>query len=205
MNNWNSPYHKAKARSDLSEYLIHLTKGDNAFFTLVNILQERQIRPSQVEHVTRFWPQGAACFYDVPPWYWPELVNTNPSNRLAFGVIVEKTSFWRAGGRPAIYTEHSEPSLWPENERYRLCHADLTRTSGVIDWMHEREWRFRGRFPLDASENQSVSWWPMVPNFDWLPKLTECTKHVWNTYVLSASNFYWSVTTPGPAAGYVIR
>lgn len=183
-------YLKAISRPDLSFHLIHLTRS---YDELVSILRSGIVAPSRAEHVVRFCQDGAACFSEVPPSLWPQLVMTNPSERQPFGLIVSKVDFWRLGGRPVIYTENSNPDVWPENERYRLCHTDLLRVPQPVDWMHEREWRIRGGLQLAAFSSvlpTAIYWWPLVPDFAWLPMIAQATQSKYLVYVLSAGNVY---------------
>lgn len=186
-------YIQANSRPDLSDYVVHLTRdiylSQSAPQGLVNILLEGVVRPSQAAYVTRFCPDGAACFYEVPPSLWPQLVCSNPSNRQPFGIIIEKKALWRIGGRPVIYTENSDPAMWPEGERYRLCHTDLSRQPHPIDWMHEREWRIRGGLSL-ATPGLLRCWWPLVPNLEWLNWLVTTTQRDYVVYVLSEGIVY---------------
>ena len=131
---------------------------------LRSIIASGRVLPSKSESITRYDPVGAACFYEVPPQNWDELIATNPNRRDPYGMIVYKTSFWILGGRPAIYTDDSSAPDWPERHRYRLITTDLLRQPQPIDWTHEREWRIRGellRGPAWGDPPQAW-WWPCV-------------------------------------------
>ncbi len=164
-------YKKALSRDDLSQGLVHFTKpdlsiglGTPAFDVLRNIIVSGRVWPSKIEPITRNDPAGAACFYEVPPQNWEELIATNPNARQPYGMIVDKTSFWLLGGRPAIYTEDSGSQDWPERHRYRLITTNLIRLPRPIDWTHEREWRIRGELVLGPPWGDPPrSWsWPCV-------------------------------------------
>lgn len=151
-----SMYTRAKARFDYSDYVVHLVKPFvdqsgrhwSSIDMLSSIIIERQIRPSLVPQILEREPLGAVCFYDVPLWGIQQLVETNPSGRTGHGIIVYKPSLWAIGGRPAIYTEKSNSFDWPRDQAFRLIHTDLVRMPLPTDWMHEREWRFRGPLNL---------------------------------------------------------
>ncbi|MCP4183885.1 MAG: hypothetical protein GY761_11305 [Hyphomicrobiales bacterium] len=155
-------YQTALNREDISHWLVHFTKpsniGHSPFQVLYNIINSQEIAVSRHQAITKYHPEGAVCFYDVPPRYWDELIKTNPNGRQPYGVIVSKAAFWQRGGRPAIYTENPGNPSWPKNERFRLI---TTALNGVnpIDWTHEREWRTPMNLSLDL---QSAWWWPCV-------------------------------------------
>ena len=167
-----SSYLKALSREDLSQWLIHLSRGgflENGMWlepkaAMMNILHEGRIRASQREEIRKYDPRGAACLYDVPPSTWRTVVATNPSGRRGYGLIVSKSIFWYLGGRPAIYDHDPGSQGWPENQRYRLIWTDLNRQPAPVDWTHEREWRIRGDLNLYAMNgvNVGVWWWPCV-------------------------------------------
>jgi hypothetical protein len=160
-------YEKALSRTDLTQWLVHFTKpglSGPAFDVLKEILKSGRVLPSKAEHITRNDPAGAACFYEVPPQNWKELIATNPNLRQPYGMIVGKKSFWWLGGRPAIYTEDSGSQDWPKQHRYRLITTNLSSQPQPIDWMHEREWRIRGELVLGAPWGDPPRnwWWPCV-------------------------------------------
>lgn len=168
----NPEYLKALNRSDVSSWLLHLTRPRwekdgrvvSSFDVLTEIVNSRVLRASLRSEITSREQLGATCFYDVPPSAWTQLVETNPSGRTGHGVLVHKTALWAMGGRPAIYTEQSTPELWPAAERYRIIHTDLARNP-PIDWTHEREWRLRGNLDLSAWSG-TVWWWLCVDTIE---------------------------------------
>ena len=170
-------YLRALTRSDLSQWVVHFVRSQplispTQIGTADNILNciftEGMIRPSQHEYVTRYCSDGAACFYDAPPAVWPEIAETNPNGRLPLGVICHKNAIWSLGGRPVIYTDRNDPAYWPESERFRIVHTDLSRVPQPVDWTHEREWRVRGGLSLRQPHIGCIWWWPIVPDADWM-------------------------------------
>lgn len=143
---------KARSRTDLSDYVIHLTKGDESFEILGKIIKDLEILPSKQLAITVYEPEGAACFYDCPIEIIKDVIQSSPSNRKPHGIMVPKTEFWDMGGRPAIYTDlnkaEERTSVWPKSQAFRLINTNLCRTPDPIDWTHEREWRVKGEFPL---------------------------------------------------------
>jgi hypothetical protein len=180
----NPNYQRALNRSDLSQWVVHFVRSiteiylgriGNAAEILNSIFAECYIRPSCQEYITRYCSEGAACFYDAPPAVWSEIACTNPSVRQPLGIICHKHPLWLLGGRPVIYTELSDPSIWPESQRFRIVRTDLLRDPQPIDWMHEREWRIRGGLSLRQPQFMYRWWWPIVPNDDWV-------RYLWQTY-----------------------
>lgn len=157
-------YATALSRNDLTQWLIHLTKGQNnqPFEALREILRIRKVLASTTGDITRYYQYGAACFSEVPPQFWPQLIDTNPNERKGFGLIVYKQVFWHLGGRPLIYTEDPDDNNWPLRERFRLQKTKLDRLPKPIDWTHEREWRFPGDFDIYRPEIPSDWWYPCV-------------------------------------------
>jgi len=162
-------YIKALSRDDLSQWLVHFCKSLtfngqqlNPFESLKSILNCNRIFASKMEAIIKYEPNGASCFYDIPPQNWWELINTNPNNRRGYGIIVSKSAFWFKGGRPCIYTENPSTISWPPDQKYRLIFTDLLRQPFPVDWTHEREWRVVGDFTFDPIPNQGYWWWPCV-------------------------------------------
>lgn len=187
-------YLKASSRSDLSQWVVHLvriahwispTQFAKANEIFINILAEGQIRPSMVEQITRYAPQGATCFYDVPPAVWSEVISTNPNARQPLGFCVQKSALWYLGGRPVIYTDQVSPEYWPEEEKYRVVYTNLLKLPQPIDWTHEREWRIRGPLILNQPNIPYTWWWPIVPSDDWLPYIWQAFPSILQVYVMS--------------------
>jgi hypothetical protein len=190
----NQAYLRASSRSDLSQWVVYFVRPaaylapnqiGNATDIFNNILTQSHIRASQSEHITKYCPFGATCFYDAPPTAWPEIISTNPNARQPLGLIVQKTALWYLGGRPVIYTEQVTPKYWPEDERYRIVHTDLLRQQQPIDWTHEREWRIRGSLNLNQPTIRYTWWWPIVPSEDWLPHIWQAYAGIHTVYVMS--------------------
>lgn len=138
--------HVRLTREDLSDYLIHFTKGEDAINTLATILYDNQLK--DVNNT------GVICFTEAP---FPILVNmfadvfgpyTNPMY-APYGVAIKKTKLFELGGRPVIYGTASErllidPQLLWRFELYDPVHRDFA-------WL--REWRVPiGHLNLEAED-----------------------------------------------------
>jgi hypothetical protein len=103
----------------------------------------------------------------------------------SYALMFPKTALFNLGARPVIYGLSDDPRLpsgdgggermideaiLPQKEQYRYVTYSPT-TKRVIDWTHEREWRwpFRGKMPDFAKE------WP--PNPSDIPGLELASPH----------------------------
>jgi hypothetical protein len=121
-------------RSDLSEWLVHFTKGtrDQASTALSKILSESCLRSSPSSRVI--------CFSEAPLKEWNKLFglcDAYPVPRFSpYGIAVKKDWLFSKGGRPAIYGPESEYHEFPISQRYRY----VTYQPGC-DFTWLREWR----------------------------------------------------------------
>jgi hypothetical protein len=132
------------ARFDLSEWLIHFTRGDSpdlAFATLQAIIAERRLISGN-----RFIRGGyrCVCFTEAPlPAFTDDFVRQFPFARYSqFGVMFPKAWLYEQGGRPVIYQPDADFDLLPEQLKWRYVRFELD-AEPVIDWTWEREWRIR--------------------------------------------------------------
>lgn len=152
------------ARKDISDKLIHFTKGDtleSAFTTLRKIINECCLIGG-----TRFVKGGykCVCFSEAPLALLEHgLLNSSAYSRYSpFGVTFEKRWIFEQGGRPVIYQPDSEYDGLPESHKWRhVRYEPCTEESTDFTW--EREWRMHAevvRFtPLVAAI--------VVPDRDW--------------------------------------
>lgn len=172
-------YEKLRSRNDVSQVAIHLCRK---FTELRKIISENVILASKRDQIVRYEPEGATCFYGIPPQNWIELLAKNRNGRKGYGMIVTLESLWAVGGRPAIYTrvESIDGAEWPESERYRLVNTDLSRKPEPLDWLHEREWRFRGNFDFP----EDSVWWPCVKTNEDAAKIFRRFENINEIYVI---------------------
>jgi hypothetical protein len=156
-------------RGDLSNRLIHLTKGntaDEAANNFINILRCGHIRGGN-----GFIRGGytCVCFSEAPISVLSQIL-ANPSihgmRYAPFGVMVSKLWLFRQGGRPAIYQPEAEYELLHEEQRYRHVRYDPDHG---IDLTWEREWRLKtAQLALDPGEVTFV-----VPTRAWEKRFME--------------------------------
>lgn len=155
-------------RNDLSNKLIHLTKGgwDDALHTFQQIIEEKGLKGSPGGIKSR---DNCICFSEAPLSALSHiLANTNATNfRYApFGFMVSKEWLFSKGGRPVIYQPSQEYDFLPEKLKYR--HQILNIESGK-DYTWEREWRLKtDLLILDSSETTLI-----VPNRSWEEKILD--------------------------------
>ncbi|MFZ2362416.1 MAG: hypothetical protein WA040_23960 [Anaerolineae bacterium] len=149
------------SRNDLSDYLIHFTKGDSleaAFVCLRKIMAERRLLGSNSLIKGGY---SCVCFSEAP---LTALQNglMNPqfySQYSPFGVLVHKYWLFQQGGRPVIYQPDDEFSVLPESHRWRHVRYEPPK----IDFSWEREWRIPC---VSLSFDQSTAS-IVVPNTEW--------------------------------------
>lgn len=148
-------------RDDLSDKLIHLTKGEtkDAASDLLKILTEGRLRG---------WPKSntakvpCICFCEAPISKLAHILATDGMRYRPFGVMVEKRWLFERGGRPVIYQPDTEYNLLHDELKYR--HVPYNPTAEKpIDTTWEREWRIQtDELRLDPDRTTVV-----VPNRDW--------------------------------------
>jgi hypothetical protein len=150
-------------RPDLSEQLVHLTKGESQHES------EKSFRKIISESVLLGGSGNirggfrVVCFTEAPIDILSRIF-TNPTEHgfryRPYGVMVSKLWLFKRGGRPVIYQPESEYSLLPEFLRYRHVRYEPQQS---IDFMFEREWRIlTDALVLDPSVCTLI-----VPNRQW--------------------------------------
>ncbi len=157
-------------RSDISNYLVHFTKGEDmidAFRNFISIVSDMALKGG-----TGMIKSGhtCLCFSEAPLSEINNgLVNENYySNYSPFGIMVEKKWLFNQGGRPVIYQKEEEYQNLGNRQSWRHVTYDLTREN-PIDFRWEREWRIKtNMLPLNE-ENSTL----ILPNNEWASNLVE--------------------------------
>ncbi len=150
-------------RDDLSDRLIHLTRGETnqeAAQAFLGIIESKALTGGTGYIKGKF---RCVCFSEAPIGKLSHIL-ANPSVHgmiySPFGVMVSKEWLFSKGGRPVIYQPDSEFELLDECQKYR--HKIYEPDMGV-DFTWEREWRLKTySLKLDPSETTLV-----VPNRAW--------------------------------------
>lgn len=131
----------AVIRDDLSDRLVHLTKGDDPLTLFVKILHDRALLGG-----TGFIKGGhrCVCFSEAPISKLPQILAT-PHDRVKYrpyGFIFTKKWVFEKGGRPVIYQPDPDYALLPASKQHlhvRFWMSDQY----TIDHTWEREWRIK--------------------------------------------------------------
>lgn len=158
-------------RCDFTSRITHLTKrtdNQNAFETLCNILDSKTILGSDADGYIRNGNK-AVCFQDIPLYSLTENIIYEEELRLsytqgeetkfryeAFGLRFNKGQLFKKGGRPVIYGTDDELKKLPESEQWRCVKHDLANSENIVDWTHEREWRYNGDLHFEYNEIEVI-------------------------------------------------
>ena len=149
-------------RDDLSNKLIHLTRGewDDAANKFLSILQEKKLKGGTgcIKGAFR-----CVCFSEAPVAKLSHIL-ANPSvsgfRYKPFGIMVSKEWLYSRGGRPVIYQPDSEFELLHESHKFRHVRYEPKNN---IDYTWEREWRIqKDEIALEPNETTVV-----VPTREW--------------------------------------
>lgn len=150
-------------RDDLSDKLVHLTRGATnqaAAESFLAILHGKKIVGGTGDIRGSF---KCVCFSESPVSKLGIILSqpsTHGMRYSPFGVMVSKQWLFEKGGRPVIYQSEDEFSLLPEELQYRHVRYE---PHNKIDHTWEREWRIR----TDALELDSNETTVIVPNRPW--------------------------------------
>lgn len=163
------------ARSDLSQYLVHLTKGNTFKNTtpadvLFKILKDKRLIGSTTETGFICGSTPAVCFQDAPllsvgqnVWYEDRKREQEDQQKIRYnacGLMFRKRFVYGKGGRPVIYDRTEEAKSYiKESDWWRIVKLDLSDSKNIVDWTHEREWRAPGNLDFEL-ENVAI----IVPN-----------------------------------------
>ena len=139
-------------RDDLSNRLIHLTKGSmsNAKTTFFKIISDNKlIGTSSSSKGT----DKVICFSEAPISKIAQIIASDNIEKMRyrpFGFMFEKLYLFEKGARPAIYQTGSEYKMLKEEQQYRHVKFELNNN---IDWTWEREWRYKsGELVLEPEQ-----------------------------------------------------
>lgn len=132
----------AVIRDDLSDRLIHLTKGDTgeeSFKTLSKILDDRTLIGGGGYIKGGF---KCVCFSEAPISKIGYLLSNPPENvkYRPYGLMFRKMWIFKKGGRPVIYQPDQDFLRLPTDMQYRHVRFYISDRYS-IDHSWEREWR----------------------------------------------------------------
>jgi len=168
-------------RPDLSNSLVHFTKGDtdeDAFRMLKKILAEKRLLAGN--SLIR-GGHHCVCFSETPlPALKRGLVNAKGFSRYSkFGLLFHKREIFALGGRPVIYQPESDFGFLPAALQWRHVRLELT-TDPQVDFSWEREWRL----PMKHLDFEPESIAVILPDSDFLNRLDEeiCSESFYNAW-----------------------
>jgi len=150
-------------RDDLSDKLIHLTRGGSdqeAADAFLSIINERALKGGCGNIKGGF---RCVCFSEAPVSKLGHILAAPTAHRMRyrpFGIMVSKQWLFNLGGRPVIYQTDAEYAHLVNENQYR--HVRYDPISGV-DFTWEREWRIH----TDALALESQHATVVVPNRLW--------------------------------------
>ena len=156
-------------RSDLSDYLVHWTRGndeDDACDHLNSIINDRYIKGGTKNR------RGAimsVCFTEAPGKVFHEIVG----KYSGFGIQVSKKWAFSQGARPVIYQRDTEYTMLPVSLRWRHVRYEPDNPK-PFDFSWEREWRI----PTDTLKLESGEFGLWLPNSTWTAKLSNTGRPV---------------------------
>ena len=155
---WSQRMHE---RSDMVTRLAHLTRGrsdEEAFETLWKILNDKKLIANDLKGIN-IGKSKVCCFQEIPllsiaeNLQYEDSINCNGVRYSPFGIRILKGTFFQNGGRPVVYGNTEElKNCVPPCEYWRLVKMDLSDTSNLVDWSHEREWRINKDYPFEYAE-----------------------------------------------------
>jgi hypothetical protein len=148
-------------RDDVSERLIHLTRGESdqaAADAFLSIWKEETLRGASR------CIKGAyqcICFSEAPITKLAHILadESHGMRYSSFGVMVGKKWLFEQGGRPVIYQPACEFELLHESQRFR----HVTYEPPDVDFTWEREWRIK----TDELQLDPAAMTLVVPTRDW--------------------------------------
>ncbi|MFC1963722.1 hypothetical protein ACFLVL_03775 [Chloroflexota bacterium] len=153
-------------RDDLSDKLIHFTKGsdEEAADIFLKIINESRLLGG------RGYIKGShccVCFTESPIGKLAHILANRETYRFTyapFGVMVDKLWLWDRGGRPVIYQSDQEYKLLHTDQKYR---HKIYEPDNDIDFTWEREWRIKTP-ELDLDPDSTTLIVPSRHWVDWL-------------------------------------
>ena len=120
-------------REDLSDYVFHFTRGNNAKEILKKVIEERKV----VDMKNR----GYICFSETPLTMVASMFNYfsqwEEPMYAPYGIGIRKDYLHRLGGRLVVYYDPNDKICIPERDRWRWVRYE----PGKYDFTWLREWR----------------------------------------------------------------
>jgi hypothetical protein len=187
-------------RVDLSEQLVHLTRGTmvEAEQAFQSIVTERRLRGSNKNirggHLV-------VCFSEAPVDILARMFSGGGRSfrYRPFGIMVRKDWLFALGGRPVIYQPDDDYKLLPEPLQFR--HVRFDEPGSAKDFTFEREWRICTESLILEPTNCTL----VVPDREWDYRLRrdhdrhdmDCARAMKRHPFTRITNFDWHVLALG--------
>ena len=130
------------SRIDISNYLVHFTKGQSAFDNFRSIINQKTLIGG-----TGFikGKQECICFTEAPLHALQDILDQSDAHSFRyapFGIIIKKDWLFKQGGRPVIYQTKEEGDKLPAELWWRHVTYDPI-ADNPVDFTWEREWRVK--------------------------------------------------------------
>jgi hypothetical protein len=174
-------------RGDLSNRLIHLTKGntlDEAGENFSQIIREGKLIGG-TGHIRGGYT--CVCFSEAPISVLSQVLSNPIDDEMKYaplGVMVQKKWLFEKGGRPVIYQSEEEFELLPDELKYRHVRYEPHRD---IDHTWEREWRILT--PELLLDSATVTY--VVPNREWEERFKQEHTHKQRGIALALGENGW--------------
>ena len=127
-----NPSENLRRRKDLSPFLFHFTKGDDAEAIIRTIVQESKLK-SDAEYI---------CFTERPLIMCDDLMAyfkkfPKPMYK-PYGIGMRRDTLYKMGARPVIYGTPDEGAILPDTLKWRFLQMDVD----LYDYSWLREWRY---------------------------------------------------------------
>jgi hypothetical protein len=174
-------------RTDISDKLIHFTKGNSAsdaFEILRKIINERRLVAGN--YMIR-GGYGCVCFTEAPiTAISAGFLSSVPLSRYApFGLMFDKSWIFALGGRPVIYQSESEFNILPDEVRWRHVRYEPIGEQPV-DFTWEREWRIRRKELVFKPADAEI----VMPNRQWTEYLLHLHRYEQDMRVQAYSTIF---------------
>lgn len=151
-------------REDLSNYLVHWTKGEtdeDSYQALLKICIDEYILGSNGRGV--YGNDNVICFSEAPA----RIFHSDRKGEFKpFGISIHKNHIFNLGGLPVIYQPRENLKYLDDSIHWR--HVDFNLTSpDYRNYTWQREWRLK----TDQLNLSNISIALLVPNLSWTERL----------------------------------
>ncbi|MBX4272097.1 DUF2971 domain-containing protein [Clostridium estertheticum] len=200
--NFSSWQERIANRTDMTGMLTHLTKPTEIDLKSIDIKDEREINLRSIDNVIKILidkkiegsttekgfivgKSAAVCFQDVPMYSLVQNVKFEQLKRgekvlnkiryCGVGLSFGKFYVFTKGGRPVFYEQTEKAKgILPKEEHWRIVNIQLIPDNPIIDWTHEREWRFPKDFTFETNMTNVI----LYDSYCWKYFMDKCPQEI---------------------------